>query len=385
MEKKLFSIILLHYNQPNYIYEAINSILNQTYDNIELIICDDCSKFNSKEIKKYIKDNNKGNIKKLEFIINEKNLGTVKTVNKALKTFTGDYVLIFAADDCLHNDKVIETFEYEFRLHDLSNIISFQALMYDHELNKNSGGYVDLDRALLLNDLGAEAQFKELSCKCIYAAGSTAYRRIVFEENGLIDEKYRLIEDLSYWLKLTRNGNDIYFYNYIGLKHRDGGVSKEENKKVNKNVNLYYKDLLLIYVDEIIPYLKRFNKNEKIDILNTYENLAYHLKINDSKLLNEDMIIKKIYIKYPVYIFYKLKILTKRVIKKMIHFAKRLILKFIRLANSYLTYMIWLLLNLVVLKLSNNLVIIIVLLANYYISTIIYKIIKKIYKVVRGA
>lgn len=63
----LFTIVLIHYEQEKYIFEAINSIVNQNYSNIELIITDDCSKnFNKEKILKYITEVKGDNIKNVE-------------------------------------------------------------------------------------------------------------------------------------------------------------------------------------------------------------------------------------------------------------------------------------------------------------------------------
>ena len=69
-------VLLATYNGEKYIREQIESILNQTYKNIRLIISDDCSKDNTPEIlKEYEKKDNR-----IELYIQEKNLGVVKNI-----------------------------------------------------------------------------------------------------------------------------------------------------------------------------------------------------------------------------------------------------------------------------------------------------------------
>jgi len=64
LKRKLFSVLLVSYKNLPYIYDAINSVLDQDYPDIELIICDDgTEEFQEKEYADYIKLNNKGNIK----------------------------------------------------------------------------------------------------------------------------------------------------------------------------------------------------------------------------------------------------------------------------------------------------------------------------------
>ena len=111
---RLFTIILLNYNQEKYIYEALDSILKQDYKNLELIIADDSSViFEKNKISKYLKTQND----KLTFFFmeNRVNQGTVKTVNNAIKKAHGEYILIFAADDKLYDDKVISNFSDFFK------------------------------------------------------------------------------------------------------------------------------------------------------------------------------------------------------------------------------------------------------------------------------
>ena len=96
----MISVIILCYNNFEYYKECIDSILCQTYDNIEIIISDDGSlNFPESEIYNYIYSNMSKNIKKITVNINEHNLGIVKNYNKAIKLSEGDYIFYLAIDD----------------------------------------------------------------------------------------------------------------------------------------------------------------------------------------------------------------------------------------------------------------------------------------------
>ena len=75
----LVSIIMPSYNTGQFIKESINSVINQTYDNWELIIVDDCSNDNTDEVVESIRD------RRIRYFKNEKNSGAAVSRNKALK------------------------------------------------------------------------------------------------------------------------------------------------------------------------------------------------------------------------------------------------------------------------------------------------------------
>ena len=94
MEKEypLYTIILAHYNQYLYIFSAIDSILQQDYPSIEIIVMDDCFAFFDKdEVTAYINEHKKSNIKAVKVFKNEENVGTVHSMNRALIAATGTY------------------------------------------------------------------------------------------------------------------------------------------------------------------------------------------------------------------------------------------------------------------------------------------------------
>lgn len=93
-EKKV-SIIIPCYNQEKFVSEAIESALNQTYKNVEIVIVNDASKDNSSEvIKEYAKKH-----RNILFFDEKENRGVVKARNLAIEASSGDYILPVDADD----------------------------------------------------------------------------------------------------------------------------------------------------------------------------------------------------------------------------------------------------------------------------------------------
>ncbi len=94
----MISIIIPIYNAENYIRRCINSILNQTYQNYEIILIDDGSTDNSREILNEFKAN-----KKIRIYF-QKNMGVAKTRNKGIKLSRGKYIAFIDNDDYIDRD-----------------------------------------------------------------------------------------------------------------------------------------------------------------------------------------------------------------------------------------------------------------------------------------
>ncbi len=93
-EKDLVSVIMSNYNTPEeYLRASIESILNQTYQNFEFIIVDDCSTDNSLSIIESYTDD------RIKIIRNSQNLGITKSLNRALAVARGEFVARMDADD----------------------------------------------------------------------------------------------------------------------------------------------------------------------------------------------------------------------------------------------------------------------------------------------
>lgn len=109
MEEPKISVIIPAYNCENYIDETISSILIQSYSNWEIIIIDDCSTDNTKNIIQYRVNQYPDKIKLLE---NTENLRQGRARNRGLLHATGEYIMIIDSDDLMHPDRMKNTIEY---------------------------------------------------------------------------------------------------------------------------------------------------------------------------------------------------------------------------------------------------------------------------------
>ena len=100
-KKPLVSIIMPVYNSGSFLFQAIDSAINQTYKNWELLIVDDCSYDNSKKILNYFKKN-----KKIKIFFNKKNNGPAYCRNIGLKKSKGKYVAFLDSDDVWFVEKL---------------------------------------------------------------------------------------------------------------------------------------------------------------------------------------------------------------------------------------------------------------------------------------
>jgi len=130
-----FSVIMANYNNAEYIGEAIQSVIEQTSQNWELIICDDCSTDNSLNlIKPYLDD------KRISLIKNSKNLGYIDTLNHLTSKCSGEIIGILDSDDYLFFD-AIERMTKTHRDHPAAVFAYSQYLFCDKNLRAYSLGH----------------------------------------------------------------------------------------------------------------------------------------------------------------------------------------------------------------------------------------------------
>ena len=106
MKNELISIIMPTYNCAKFIKETIQSVINQTYENWELVIVDDCSNDNTEEIVASFND------KRIKYHRLEKNSGAAVARTTAMKMATGNYMAFLDSDDLWKKDKLEKQLDF---------------------------------------------------------------------------------------------------------------------------------------------------------------------------------------------------------------------------------------------------------------------------------
>lgn len=228
----LVSIICLCYNHENFVVEALNSVLSQSYGNIELIIVDDYSTDGSKKkIENWLEDH--PNIK---FIANESNLGNTKTFNKALQFAKGDYIIDLAADDILLPN-CVETQVNTF----LNSKQKKLAIVYGNaevisENNNHLCYYykVGVEKKALIKPASGDIYLSMLNQSSMICSVSSMVKQDVLEELNGYDENLAY-EDLDLWIRISRNYN-FEFIDAVLVQKREveNSLGNQFYKKFNR-------------------------------------------------------------------------------------------------------------------------------------------------------
>lgn len=247
----LVSIIVITYNSSKYVLETLESAKAQTYQNIELIVSDDCSTDNTVEIcKKWIEEN-KDRFVRTELITVNKNTGITPNFNRGLKVAEGECVKFIAGDDLLLDNCITDCMAYV--LCNKNCKILFGRIYY---LKGNIITPKPLERIALSN-------FKEQK-KLVYKGSSLPAPASYFNKNALIelggfDENYLFIEDLPLWLKLVNNNIELSFIDKFVVKYRihDNNICMKNG--INYINTKFYNDDEKIILNKLIPYfIKNF-------------------------------------------------------------------------------------------------------------------------------
>lgn len=271
---KLFSFVILSYNNFQYIYEAVDSVLKQTYSPIELLISNDGSPdFKAKELKEYIERKKSSNIVHVDIHNNAKNLGTVRNVESARQRASGEFIMYMAADDALYDETILQRYASEFdRLGDKAMVLSSRTAMCGSDLNVIMDYFPDEEGVKVIRDGTPEQLFSRMCHTFTIPTTSTCYRMSLYTQIGPYDTEYFIIEDASFFMRLSRLGVKIHWMDDItGARHRDGGISHSKPVKITESYRKYRHDEILLFEKEILPYVERIPKKDRELTLKKWE------------------------------------------------------------------------------------------------------------------
>ena len=255
VEKGLISFILPVYRNFDGVCRTLQSVFDQDYPRIEIILSDDGSPNYEAEIGKirqYIEEHKTGNIVRVVYNHLEENQGTVKNANSAYHLAQGEYIKDLAAEDVLacpdalsryvsflESDGCLICFARIQGIDDQGNPVRHLASSADDYAPFRKMTPLQLrDRLFVRNCLPAPAWFA---------------KKELFEKYGFYPETARLIEDYPYWIHLCTEGVRIGFMDDVLVNYRLSGISSKGQYGVQ-----FMKDMYAIYETWIFPYDKRY-------------------------------------------------------------------------------------------------------------------------------
>lgn len=271
----LISICVITYNSSKFVVETLESAKSQTYNNIELIISDDCSTDNTVEIcKEWIK-NNEGRFKRTELITVEKNTGVPANCNRGIKAAHSKWLKLIAGDDLLMPN-CIELGVNFISLNPDTKIFASKAILFNNENGIDKGAYCNSENMSFFSELNtSKMQFNLLKKSNVILAPTVFISKKLWIENSGFDEGFLFMEDFPFWIKTLKKGIKIDFMNSITVAYRyhSDSISKyEQNKLFNA---FYIKDY---------QFRRTYMKNDYTPIEFFNISYAYYVKILFDKL-----------------------------------------------------------------------------------------------------
>lgn len=238
---ELVSIITPCYNGAKYIAETIDSVLNQTYSNWEMIIINDGSKDNSEEvIDKYVKKD------KRIIKLNQENKGCAAARNNGIRNAKGRYIALLDADDIWHNNFLEEQLKF---MKEKNAICVFSEY---ERIDANSKPY---GRPTVARKTVTQHDMKTMNyIGCLTGLYDTKkYGKIYLKE-----ELKSIRDDYAYWYDVVSLENMAYGNQKILAKYRVFNGSTTSNKKalIGKQYAFYRKYLHLSVIKSVFSLIR---------------------------------------------------------------------------------------------------------------------------------
>ncbi|MBB4823650.1 glycosyltransferase involved in cell wall biosynthesis [Sporosarcina luteola] len=260
-EQLKVSVIITNYNYAQYVREAIESVLNQSYQNFEIIVVDDGSTDESATVLRNYEESYADKIT----VISQKNGGQASAFNTGFEKATGDIVAFLDADDYWYENK-------------LSTIVKYHE-KYDgiqHNLLINN----EIPFVLLEDQVGKQRRLlEEYGFFGTIPTSGLSFTYEKLKKVFPIPTEYKICADLYMKMFFLNEGNEIFSLNgaFANYRHHDNNLWFN-----NQSLTISYNEITLNYINK-----NRYRKNKKmiyrINPAKMYTKAGLDLrKINDS-------------------------------------------------------------------------------------------------------
>jgi len=248
---KLVSVIIPFYNRITQLELAINSVLNQTYKNIEIILVDDGSTENILKIQNLVNKN-----RNLFMFRNVQNMGASYSRNKGIDLAKGDYIAFLDSDDEWLSFKIESQLNFM-----LKNNLEFSYTSYLKRALK--------DNSIKLIKVSNNSNYRGIAYKCCIATPTVIIKKNILEKSKFkIEIDYG--EDIIFWALLSKKtslkGLNIPS-TIVNVSHNSSSLNLDIQKIGFTNINKFlFKDSILnsllhkLYFKAILLIKKYFIK-----------------------------------------------------------------------------------------------------------------------------
>ena len=252
------SIIIPVYNKTGYMERCINSVITQTYHNIECIIVDDASQDNSMEIAHSLTDIYDGDIC-FRYIIHAENKGVSAARNTGIKEASGDYILFMDADDELMSDGIRMLVNYVSLYPDI-DIVQGNCIQIPH-----SDDYYELARfgfPVLYGDNEAiRARYYDVHLDFPINAWNKLIRITFLTQNKLFFYEGVIHEDEHWTSELIKCCDSMAFetgYTYLHYIEPSSLIRSTDSEKSSHDWGLVLQDIVIRIEDK--DFLRQYKR-----------------------------------------------------------------------------------------------------------------------------
>ena len=253
------SVVVVTYNSAETICKTLDSIFNQTYANIELIVQDDASNdFTVNKVKKWAREKDVYNrFSGFSIFANEENIGTSKNIDKACKKATGKWIKTIGGDDLLVDDCIEMNMLFVNEIHEdaliMSDIVEFYEDSAGDIITSPIPNNMNTDYLRKFNIYDAKKQYQLIMRSYKLSAPTFFFSKKGLDCIGGFDTRYELMEDWPFVIRWTKKGKCIRYMERVTVYYRMGGPN---TVKGTSFFNIKHEACISkLKMDEIYPYI----------------------------------------------------------------------------------------------------------------------------------
>ncbi len=268
----MISVVVITYNSGKTLNETLDSIYEQTYKDIELIISDDGSKDDTVAISKKWISSHSARFSKVKLLESE-NSGVTTNCNRGILSASGDYVQIIAGDDILLPDALTTKLKYA-KEHN-SKVVFCKTEPFGKNPEKVKRMKKFCERGYTIISLGYENQKKAILEDNYIAGPSGGFYNADFIKKIGFDERYPMLEDYPFIYHYIYMGYEICMIDCVLTRYRisDNSLCMKKGTPMNlSHAKFFFNERLVEMIKE-----KRFNLAVRQTIKFIRKLLSYNL------------------------------------------------------------------------------------------------------------